>query len=156
MTAAIELVGVTKRFGAVQALDAIDLTVEPGEIVTLLGPSGSGKTTLLRLVGGLDEPTAGHVTVDGGSPHDARAGKRIGFVPQSPALLPWRTVAANARLLLDVNRRGTHGPRAVADRAARRRRPRSTSPTPTRTSCRAACSSASRWCGRWPSARRCC
>ena len=111
MTAAIELVGVSKHFGAVHALEAIDLTVEPGEIVTLLGPSGSGKTTLLRLVGGLAEPTAGRVTVAGGSPHDARAGKRIGFVPQSPALLPWRTVAANARLLLDVNRRRTvHGP----------------------------------------------
>ncbi|MET0460461.1 MAG: ABC transporter ATP-binding protein [Ilumatobacteraceae bacterium] len=105
MTAAIELVGVTKSFGAVAALAPVDLTVAPGEIVTVLGPSGSGKTTLLRIVGGLDEPTGGRVTVDGTSPHDARSAKRIGFVPQSPALLPWRTVAANARLLLDVNRR---------------------------------------------------
>ncbi len=47
----------------------------------------------------------GTVTVDGATPHDARAAKRVGFVPQSPGLLPWRTVAANARLLLDVNRR---------------------------------------------------
>jgi NitT/TauT family transport system ATP-binding protein len=107
VTAAIELVGVTKQFGQLRALDPIDLTMEPGEIVTMLGPSGSGKTTLLRLIGGLAEPTTGHITVAGASPHDARAAKRIGFVPQSPALLPWRTVAANARLLLDVNRRGT-------------------------------------------------
>jgi len=105
VTAAIELAGVTRRFGAVEALAPIDLTVEAGEIVTVVGPSGSGKTTLLRIVGGLVEPTAGTVSVDGSSPHDARAAKRIGFVPQSPALLPWRTVEANARLLLDVNRR---------------------------------------------------
>jgi NitT/TauT family transport system ATP-binding protein len=105
VTAAIELVGVTKRFGAVEALAPVDLAVEAGQIVTVLGPSGSGKTTLLRLVGGLDEPTAGQITVAGASPHAARSAKRIGFVPQSPALLPWRTVAANARLLLEVNRR---------------------------------------------------
>ncbi len=105
MTASVELTGVDMRFGAVEALTGIDLAVEASEIVTVLGPSGSGKTTLLRLVGGLEEPSAGHVTVDGGSPHAARAGKRIGFVPQSPALLPWRTVEQNARLLLDVNRR---------------------------------------------------
>ncbi len=109
VTAAVDLVGVTKRFGAVEALAPIDLHVAAGEILTVLGPSGSGKTTLLRLVGGLVEPTSGRVTVDGASPHDARASKRIGFVPQSPALLPWRTVAANARLLLDVNRRQTNG-----------------------------------------------
>jgi NitT/TauT family transport system ATP-binding protein len=101
----IEIAGVTKTFGAVHALDAVDLTVAPGEVVTVLGPSGSGKTTLLRIVGGLDEPTTGSVAVGAASPHDARAAKRIGFVPQSPALLPWRTVRANARLLLDVNRR---------------------------------------------------
>ena len=112
MTAPIELVGVSKSFGAVEALAPVDLAVEAGEIVTVLGPSGSGKTTLLRMVGGLDEPTAGHITVAGASPHDARSAKRIGFVPQSPALLPWRSVAANARLLLDVNRGNgtTRGP----------------------------------------------
>ena len=105
VTAAIELAGVTRQFGAVEALGPIDLTVAAGEIVTVVGPSGSGKTTLLRIVGGLVEPTVGTVSVDGSSPHDTRAEKRIGFVPQSPALLPWRTVEANARLLLDVNRR---------------------------------------------------
>ncbi|MET0145770.1 MAG: ABC transporter ATP-binding protein [Ilumatobacteraceae bacterium] len=114
MTGAIELAGVTKTFGRIEALAPVDLVVEPGEIVTVLGPSGSGKTTLLRIVGGLDEPTAGTVTVAGASPHIARSAKRIGFVPQSPALLPWRTVAANARLLLDVNRsRPTAGPDPV-------------------------------------------
>ncbi len=105
MSATIAVTGVTKSFGDLAALAPIDLDVTGGEIVTVLGPSGSGKTTLLRIVGGLDEPTTGSVTVDGASPHVARGAKRIGFVPQSPALLPWRTVGANARLLLDVNRR---------------------------------------------------
>jgi NitT/TauT family transport system ATP-binding protein len=100
----IELVGVTKAFGSVDALSPVDLQIGAGEVVTILGPSGSGKTTLLRIVGGLDEPTAGVVRIGGASPHEARRAKRIGFVPQSPALLPWRTVGANARLLLDVNR----------------------------------------------------
>ncbi len=105
MSAAIELRGVSKRFDTTEALAPIDLEVAAGEIVTVLGPSGSGKTTLLRIVGGLEEPTSGRVVVDGASPHRARQDKRIGFVPQSPALFPWRTVSQNARLLLDVNRR---------------------------------------------------
>jgi NitT/TauT family transport system ATP-binding protein len=109
VSATIEVTGVTKSFGALAALSSIDLHVGSGEIVTVLGPSGSGKTTLLRIIGGLDEPTTGTVTVDGTSPHAARRAKRIGFVPQSPALLPWRSVGANARLLLDLNRRPRSG-----------------------------------------------
>ena len=105
----IEVDGVTKSFGNVHALAPVDVSVGAGEVVTILGPSGSGKTTLLRIVAGLDEPTAGTVTIGGASPHDARKAKRIGFVPQSPALLPWRTVGANARLLLDVNRSRSSG-----------------------------------------------
>ena len=114
----IELAGVAKAFGRVQALAPVDLAVAAGEVVTILGPSGSGKTTLLRIVGGLDEPTAGRVRIGGASPHDARRAKRIGFVPQSPALLPWRTVGANARLLLDVNR-SAEAHRSLARRLAR-------------------------------------
>jgi NitT/TauT family transport system ATP-binding protein len=107
VSASISLRGVTKFFGRLEALRLIDLDIAPGEIVTVLGASGSGKTTLLRLVGGLDEPSAGLVEVDGGSPHAVRLAKRVGFVPQSPALLPWRTVARNASLLLEVNREAT-------------------------------------------------
>jgi NitT/TauT family transport system ATP-binding protein len=110
----IELRAVAKSFGQLEALAPIDLHVAAGEIVTVLGPSGSGKTTLLRIIGGLDEPSAGEVTVDAVSPHVARRAKRIGFVPQSPALLPWRTVTANARLLLDVGRRRPAGHDAAA------------------------------------------
>jgi NitT/TauT family transport system ATP-binding protein len=103
--AAVAVRGVTKSFGPLEVLQPIDLEVRPGEIVTLLGPSGCGKTTLLRIVGGLERASSGDVAVAGTTPERARATKRIGVVPQSPALLPWRTVEANARLLLDVNRR---------------------------------------------------
>jgi NitT/TauT family transport system ATP-binding protein len=101
----IELRAVSKRFGQLAALDDIDLGVASGEFVTLLGPSGCGKTTLLRIVAGLERPSAGEVRVDGEAPEVARRGKRIGFVPQAPALLPWRTVRKNATLLRQVNRR---------------------------------------------------
>lgn len=105
MTGRVTLRGVTKSFGPLRALDPVDLDVEPGEIVTLLGPSGCGKTTLLRMVGGLEPPSGGDVMVGGSDPAASRRAKRIAMVPQAPGLLPWRTVRANARLLLDVNRK---------------------------------------------------
>ncbi len=89
--------------GRVEALVSIDLEIEPGEAVTLLGPSGCGKTTLLRLIAGLESTSSGSITIDGLVPAETRSRKQIAFVPQAPALLPWRTVGANARLLLDVN-----------------------------------------------------
>ena len=104
MGATVELTNVAKTFGDVEAVTPTDMTVEAGEIVTLLGPSGCGNTTLLRLMAGLIDPTSGSITIDGNTPDAARRGKQIGFVPQAPALLPWRTVRANAQLLLDVNR----------------------------------------------------
>ncbi|MEA2929053.1 MAG: sulfonate transport system ATP-binding protein [Hyphomicrobiales bacterium] len=78
---------------AVRALDGVSLNVRPGEIVAVVGGSGCGKSTLLRLVSGLDNPTQGHVALDGGavtSPHE-----KIGIVFQEPRLLPWLTVAGN-------------------------------------------------------------
>lgn len=103
----IEVRNVAKSFGALDALAPLDLVVAEGETVTLLGPSGCGKTTLLRMIAGLERPSSGEIVVNGMSPTEARRHKQIGFVPQSPALLPWRTVDANARLLLDINRRAT-------------------------------------------------
>jgi len=113
VSASIELRGLSKSFGSLEALAPIDLDVDSGEIVTILGPSGCGKTTLLRLVAGLESPTTGEIAVGGVTPDIARRTKQIGFVPQSPALLPWRTVRGNARLLLDLNAR------ASADRSGR-------------------------------------
>ncbi|MGB0114365.1 MAG: ABC transporter ATP-binding protein [Ilumatobacteraceae bacterium] len=104
MSPRIEVCGVSKSFGALDALAPVSFEVAAGETVTLLGPSGCGKTTLLRLIAGLEAPTTGDIVVNGTAPAEARRHKQIGFVPQSPALLPWRTVEANANLLLDINR----------------------------------------------------
>lgn len=89
----------------VHALSRISLDVRQSEFVSLIGPSGCGKSTMLRLAGGLLEPDRGSVIVNNQSPAEARRQKRYGFVPQHPALLPWRTVRRNVSLLSDVNRR---------------------------------------------------
>jgi len=94
----------TKAFGNLAVIEPLHLDIEAGQFVSLIGPSGCGKTTLVRIVAGLEAATAGSVTVDGGSPAQARAAKRVAMVPQQPGLLPWRTVRQNARVLLDVNR----------------------------------------------------
>jgi NitT/TauT family transport system ATP-binding protein len=73
--------------------------------VTLIGPSGCGKTTLLRLAAGLLAPDSGEVSLFGTGVRQAAAAKQIGFVPQSPALLPWRSVLENVMLPLQVNRK---------------------------------------------------
>ena len=92
----IEIQGVTKRFGAVTAVDRVDLTVADGELFTLLGPSGCGKTTLLRLLAGFYQPDAGTIrfgdrVVNGLPPYE----RRIGMVFQNYALWPHMTVADN-------------------------------------------------------------
>ncbi|MGN6475173.1 MAG: ATP-binding cassette domain-containing protein, partial [Mycobacteriales bacterium] len=106
---AIVFRGLHKTFGRgnerVKVLDGVDLTIQRGQFVTVIGPSGCGKTTLLRLAAGLVEPDAGSVTMFGASISAATAAKRIGFVPQDPALLPWRTVLGNVLLPLQVNRK---------------------------------------------------
>ncbi|MFN3649498.1 MAG: ABC transporter ATP-binding protein [Armatimonadota bacterium] len=85
--------------GGVRALDDVSLSVARGEIVSLVGPSGCGKSTLLRLAGGLLQPTEGRLEVRG----EAGAA-RTGFVFQDATLLPWRTVADNVRLPLELLR----------------------------------------------------
>jgi NitT/TauT family transport system ATP-binding protein len=99
--------GVTKRFPTLAwpALDHVDLVIERGSFFTVIGPSGAGKSTLLRVLAGLVQPDAGEVTVFGEAPVEASRSKHLGWVPQSPALLPWRTVLKNVRLPLEVNKR---------------------------------------------------
>lgn len=92
----VELTGLTKRYGNLTALDAIDLTIAPGEFMTFLGPSGSGKTTTLNLIAGFVEPDAGQILMGdkplvGVPPHR----RNIGVVFQNYALFPHLRVGDN-------------------------------------------------------------
>ncbi|WP_201026327.1 ABC transporter ATP-binding protein [Paramesorhizobium deserti] len=88
--------------GPVHALSDIDLTVQRGEFVSFIGPSGCGKTTLLRVIADLEQPTSGTITVNSVSPEEARRKRAYGYVFQAAALYPWRTIAANISLPLEV------------------------------------------------------
>ncbi|HMD93756.1 MAG TPA: ABC transporter ATP-binding protein [Trebonia sp.] len=92
--ATVTLAGVSKVYGrgraAVHALDQVSLAAAPGEFTCLIGASGCGKSTLLSLVAGLDQPTAGEISVGG----------RVALMFQEPGLFPWLTAAANVELAL--------------------------------------------------------
>jgi NitT/TauT family transport system ATP-binding protein len=88
--------------GKVQALSAVSLKIAAREFVSFIGPSGCGKTTLLRVVADLEQPTAGTVLINGLSPEAARSRRDYGYVFQSPALYPWRTIEKNVMLPLEV------------------------------------------------------
>ena len=92
----------TTSAGGMKALEDINLTIQPGEFVSLIGPSGCGKSTLLRIVGDLIRPTTGVVEVNGRSAHEARVRREYGMVFQAPVLFDWRTVEANVRLPLEL------------------------------------------------------
>jgi NitT/TauT family transport system ATP-binding protein len=84
------------------ALTGVNLTVHEGEFVSLIGPSGCGKTTLLRLIADLEQASTGSLTVNGMTPEQARRQRTYGYVFQAPALYPWRNVARNVMLPLEV------------------------------------------------------
>ncbi|WP_421783473.1 ABC transporter ATP-binding protein [Kiloniella litopenaei] len=88
--------------GPVHALSDIDLTINQGDFVSFIGPSGCGKTTLLRAVADLEQPTGGELLVNGVSAREARLNRDYGYVFQAPALYPWRTIAGNISLPLEV------------------------------------------------------
>lgn len=96
---------VTKRFGAVAALDDVSIAIESGEMVALLGPSGCGKTTLLRCVAGLEQPDSGAITVGGVDMSLVPTRKRpIGMVFQHYALFPNMTIRQNVDFPLKVRK----------------------------------------------------
>ncbi|MDE6307706.1 MAG: ATP-binding cassette domain-containing protein, partial [Bacteroidales bacterium] len=87
--------GLCKRYGQLDVLKGVDLTVEKGKVVSVTGASGAGKTTLLQLLGSLEPPTAGTVEIDGENPYRLSAARlarfrnrHIGFVFQFHYLLP--------------------------------------------------------------------
>jgi NitT/TauT family transport system ATP-binding protein len=102
----IDIAGLSLTFetsdGPVQALSEIDLAIERGEFVSLIGPSGCGKTTLLRVIADLETATRGMINVNGLTPREARLERAYGYVFQAPALYPWRTIAKNIALPLEI------------------------------------------------------
>ncbi len=88
--------------GPVHALSGINLTIEHGDFVSFIGPSGCGKTTLMRVIADLEKPTAGSIQVNGTSAEQARLARAYGYVFQSAALYPWRNIADNIALPLEI------------------------------------------------------
>ena len=91
----IDIKNITKSFGSLQVLKGIDLSIEKGEIVSIVGPSGAGKTTLLQIIGTLDRPDTGTINIDGVDITSVSEKKlsdfrnqRLGFVFQFHQLLP--------------------------------------------------------------------
>lgn len=88
----------------VNALQDVAFNLLPGELVAVVGPSGCGKSTLLRLLAGLEQPSAGQLTLRGLPPEQARRqSSPVAFVFQQPTLLPWQTVAENVALPLRLS-----------------------------------------------------
>jgi NitT/TauT family transport system ATP-binding protein len=102
----IEAKGVGLTFktndGPVHALTGVDLVINKGDFVSFIGPSGCGKTTLLRAIAALETPTEGTLTVNGMSPEEARQKRAYGYVFQAAGLYPWRTIAGNIKLPLEI------------------------------------------------------
>ena len=98
MTLAAELTSVTHRFAATRALDAVTLTIAPGEVVALLGPNGAGKTTLVRVLLGLVRQTEGRARMWGQLPTDAAARRRVGAMLQVTGVPETLTVRENVHL----------------------------------------------------------
>jgi len=106
-TGAVDLAGVTKRFGEHTAVDRLDLAIEPGEFIALLGPSGCGKTTTLRMIAGFEQPDEGEIRISGEPVHGVPPHKRnVNTVFQNYALFPHMNVAENVAYGLQQRRTG--------------------------------------------------
>jgi len=88
--------------GPVHALKDVTLDIGKGDFVSFIGPSGCGKTTLLRVIADLEKPTSGTITVNDMSPEAARRARAYGYVFQAAGLYPWRTIAGNVKLPLEI------------------------------------------------------
>ncbi len=101
---------VTHTWDQTSALRAISTDIRAGDFVAVVGASGCGKSTLLRLLAGMAQPTTGQIWIDGETPDQVRRQRRIGWVAQRPALLPWRSLRDNVLLATAVDGGGTAGP----------------------------------------------
>ena len=88
--------------GPVHALSDVNLAINKGDFVSFTGPSGCGKTTFLRALAALEEPTSGTIHVNGQTPDQARQKRAYGYVFQHAGLYPWRTIAGNIKLPLEI------------------------------------------------------
>lgn len=114
----LRLEGVSHRYGDVEVIRNIDLSLPQGQITCIVGPSGCGKSTLLRFLGGLERPTSGQVVQLGEPPADSL--NPLTYVFQDFALLPWRSVEGNISLILrDHGVRGAQAEAIIADVLAR-------------------------------------
>src|SRR5689334_13346894 len=96
MTAAVRFQNVSRHFGAVRGVDAVNLDIAPGEFFAMLGPSGSGKTTCLRLIAGFEPPPAGHIQIFGETAEGLPPYKRnVNTVFQDYALFPHMNILDN-------------------------------------------------------------
>jgi D-xylose transport system ATP-binding protein len=128
MTAALSLAGISKRYGAVQALSGVDFHIDPGEVVALVGDNGAGKSTLIKIMAGVAQPDAGTIEFEGRpvtihQPHDAtRLG--IATVYQDLALCNNLDVVSNLFLGQEILRRGVLRPFRIANKVEMSRRSR--------------------------------
>jgi NitT/TauT family transport system ATP-binding protein len=88
--------------GPVHALKDVNLDISQGDFVSFIGPSGCGKTTFLRCIAALETPTGGSLSVNGMTPDEARRNRAYGYVFQAAGLYPWRTIAKNIKLPLEI------------------------------------------------------
>ncbi|WP_296477537.1 ABC transporter ATP-binding protein [Roseinatronobacter sp.] len=88
--------------GPVHALKDVNLDIAKGEFVSFIGPSGCGKTTFLRVIADLEQPSSGTISVNGLTPEAARKARAYGYVFQAAGLYPWRTIAGNVKLPLEI------------------------------------------------------
>jgi len=106
MSAVISATGLDLTFetndGPVHALRDVSLDINKGDFVSFIGPSGCGKTTFLRCIAGLETPTGGDISVNGMTPDEARRARAYGYVFQAAGLYPWRSIAGNIRLPLEI------------------------------------------------------
>jgi ABC-2 type transport system ATP-binding protein len=116
-TVAVDASDVRKRFGDIEALAGLALSVAAGEILGLLGPNGSGKTTFIRAVAGLVRVDGGRISVLGRAPRDAVAGGLVGYMTQSAALYQELSVEENLAFFAAL--RGIREPRPAIDEALR-------------------------------------